>query len=201
MGRDLQESLTLQAANGNHRWKQWDVSWKMGLNMHHRYTKGLTGRTQGGWCSMWCPNGEGVVSACMDNQTPQGQILFPWSPTLHRQTNLWRNFCVLCRSTSVPPRTPVMNYFTGTAPLCPQYHALMPAPWWMPQQWQRPLSQQALKHPAPERRVALNVTAAATGIAVSPWLLLATWESMMGVTVTAGQTLSIVKSTSKYLPR
>lgn len=118
----------------------------MGLNMHHQYIKGLTGRSQGGWCSACCPDGVGVVRACMGNPT-QVQILFPSS-----QIRLQRIFCVICRSTSVPPQTPMMNYFTGSAPLRPQCYALMPAPSWMPQRWQRPLSQQALKHPAPEWR-------------------------------------------------
>lgn len=82
--------------------------------------------------------------------------LLPRSPTLHRQISLQRNFCVLCRSSAVPPRTPAMSYFTPTAPQGPRCHALVSLPSWGPRSWWRPSRQQAVKHPAVERRPGLE---------------------------------------------
>lgn len=71
--------------------------------------------------------------------------------------------CVLCRRAGVPPRTPAMDYFTGTAPRGPQCHALMLVPLWMSLWWWRPLSQQALKHPAVERRAGIECHCSSRG--------------------------------------
>lgn len=125
-------------ANGNHQCRRY-----------HQHTKGITGRCQVGWCAACCPDREGVVSAYMESST---QVQF--SPP-HHQCYTDKS---VSRGTSVSFAVALVflhehlwwTVWTGSAPLRPQCHALMPASSWMPQRCQRPSSQRALNHPAPE---------------------------------------------------
>lgn len=115
-GPGLREGQALQANQWEPRVKTAGSELENGIKYARsfaKHTDGLTVRSRGGCCSAWCPDGGGIT---LHGESCSSVSLFPRSPTLHRQISPRRNFCVLCRNASVPPRTPAMNYFTGAAP-------------------------------------------------------------------------------------